>query len=73
MRGTDAGGYRGSEPTGRQLRIHVLSQYVFDDGGLVCQRVYALDEGPDPDGYLTRLGNTVSLSAARRHRRKSRP
>lgn len=73
MTGTDLGGYRGAAPTGRAIRIEGISQFVFSDDGLVCERVYSVDQGPDPDGHLTRLGNTVSLSAVRRARRHPRP
>jgi hypothetical protein len=70
LTGTDIGGYRGAEPTGKKLRIEGIVQYLFGENGFVCARVYAVDPGPDPNGYLTRLGNTISLSAARRHRRR---
>jgi predicted ester cyclase len=70
MTGTDVGGYQGAKPTGKKVRIVGIAQYLFGETGLVCERVYSLDPGPDPDGYLTRLGNTVPLSAARRQRRR---
>jgi steroid delta-isomerase-like uncharacterized protein len=39
-RGTHSGPYRGLPPTGRPFEQQFLAIFVFEDGGLVCERVY---------------------------------
>lgn len=38
--GTHKGPLMGMEPTGREFRCRVTAFFIFDDKGLVCERVY---------------------------------
>jgi steroid delta-isomerase-like uncharacterized protein len=38
--GTHLGPLQGIEPTGRSFRCPMLALFVFDDDGIVCERVY---------------------------------
>jgi steroid delta-isomerase-like uncharacterized protein len=40
VRGTHQGPYRGLPPTGRSWELRILSDFVFEQDRLVCERVY---------------------------------
>ncbi len=50
-RGTHQGPYRGLPPTGRRTELPFLSVFVFENEGLVCERVYL-----DVNTLMTQLG-----------------
>jgi predicted ester cyclase len=40
LRGTHLGEFHGLPPTGRLVRFRVIALFLFEDDGLVCERVY---------------------------------
>jgi hypothetical protein len=40
VRGTHLGPFRSLPPTGRSWELRILSEFVFEDDRLVCERVY---------------------------------
>ena len=67
-RGTHTGSFRGLPPTGRQVELPLAGIFVFEDGGLVCLRVFfdtttflrQLGAARDPLSIGGRLGTVAS-------------
>jgi steroid delta-isomerase-like uncharacterized protein len=68
VRGTHTGPLRSLPPTGRSFELPILAVFVFEDDGLVCERVYfdsatmlrQLGVARDPLSLVGRVGTAVS-------------